>query len=321
VVRRRIIARLFQSLIVVMIVTTISFFIVRTAPGDPFSYDGRGISLAARDSLRQQYGFNDPLSTQYAKYINNVAHGRLGWSFSKRSSVSAALADALPRTLLLAGVALLASFLIGIVIGVAQAVRRGRWFDRASSAVLLFFYSLPDFWAAFMIMVIVSYWWGVLPSAGLIDVAMHDTMGPWDAFVDRVKHLILPAGSLVVLTIAAVARYQRNAMLEILPSDFVRTARSKGLRERDVVWRHAFRAAATPMVTLFGLMLPGFLGGAIFIEKVYSFPGMGLLAADAIGARDYDLVTATVIVGSVLVVIGTLIADLLQMAIDPRVRD
>jgi peptide/nickel transport system permease protein len=320
-VRRSIVARLFQSLIVVFFVTTISFFIVRTAPGDPFSYEGRNLSDSARTALRRQAGYDEPVWKQYIRYVNNVAHGRLGWSYSKRQLVSSALKDAMPRTLLLAGVGLGASFLIGLVVGVIQAARRGQWFDRASSAVMLFFYSLPDFWAAFMIMVIVSSWWGLLPSAGLVDQAMHDSYGPWDAFIDRVRHMILPVVSLIVISVAGIARYQRAAMLEILPADFIRTARAKGLPERDVIWRHAFRSAATPMITLFGLLLPAFLGGALFVEKVYAWPGMGLLAANAIDARDYDLVTATVIIGSSLVVVGNLIADLLQMAVDPRVRE
>jgi len=319
-VRRHIVARLLQSLIVVILVTTISFFIVRTAPGDPFSYDGRGLSEAVRNQLREQYGFNQPLSKQYVLYVNNVAHGRLGWSVRKNRYVTEVLADALPRTLLLAGVSLALSFSLGVLVGVVQAVRRGQWFDRASSSVMLFFYSLPDFWAAFMIMVIFSYWWGLLPAGGIVD-PMHEYLRPWDAFTDRMKHLVLPVGSLVLLSVAGIARYQRAAMLEILPADFIRTARAKGLTERDVIWRHAIRSSATSMVTLLGLLLPAYLGGALFVEKVYAWPGMGLLAADAISARDYDVVCAAVIVGSVLVVLGNLLADLLHMAIDPRVRE
>jgi peptide/nickel transport system permease protein len=320
-VRRHIVARLLQSLIVVAIVTTISFFIVRTAPGDPFSYEGRGLSEAVRNQLREDYGFNQPIWKQYVIYINNVAHGRLGWSFSKDRYVTEVLAVALPRTLLLAGLSLALSFVIGVVVGVVQAVKRGQWFDRASSGIMLFFYSVPDFWAAFMIMVIFSYWWRILPAGGIVEPALHDYLGPWDAFVDRVKHLVLPVGSLVLLSVAGIARFQRAAMLEILPADFIRTARAKGLTEREVIWRHAIRSAATPMVTLLGLLLPAFLGGALFVEKVYAWPGMGMLAADAISARDYDVVCAAVIVGSILVVLGNLMADLLQMAIDPRVRE
>jgi peptide/nickel transport system permease protein len=132
---------------------------------------------------------------------------------------------------------------------------------------------------------------------------------------------VLPVGALTLLTTASIARYQRAAMLEVLPADFIRTARAKGASERAIIWRHALRMALTPMVTLAGLFLPALLGGALFVEKVFNWPGMGLTAANAITSRDYDLVTATVIVGSVLVVIGNLLADLLHMAIDPRIRD
>jgi peptide/nickel transport system permease protein len=146
-------------------------------------------------------------------------------------------------------------------------------------------------------------------------------MSTWDAFVDRLQHLVLPALSLTLLTMAGVSRYQRAAMLEILPSDFIRTARAKGLPERQIIWRHALRTALTPMVTMLGLMLPALLGGALFVEKVFSWPGMGMLAANAISARDYDLVTATVVVGSVMVVVGNIVADLLHLVIDPRIRE
>jgi peptide/nickel transport system permease protein len=120
---------------------------------------------------------------------------------------------------------------------------------------------------------------------------------------------------------AGISRYQRAAMLEVLPSDFIRTARAKGLPEREIIWRHALRTALTPMVTMLGLLLPALLGGALFVEKIFSWPGMGLLAANAIDARDYDLVTATVVVGSVMVVIGNVAADLLHVLIDPRIRE
>jgi peptide/nickel transport system permease protein len=200
-------------------------------------------------------------------------------------------------------------------------VRRGRWFDRVSSGVLLFLYSLPDFWGALMVLLVFAYWWPILPAGNIVDQVLHDYMSGWEAFVDRMRHLVLPVVSLTLLTMAGISRYQRAAMLEVLPSDFIRTARAKGLPEREIVWRHAFRTALTPMVTMLGLLLPALLGGALFVEKVFSWPGMGWLAANAITARDYDLVTATVIVGSIMVVIGNVLADLLHVAIDPRIRE
>jgi len=213
------------------------------------------------------------------------------------------------------------SVFLGVIVGVLQATRRNSWLDRGSSAVLLTLYSLPDFWAALMISLLFGIWWKVLPANYMVDPSLHDYMRPWDAFVDRVQHLILPVATLTLLTMAAIARYQRSAMLEVLPADYIRTARAKGLSEREIVWRHAFRNALTPMVAILGLLFPALLGGSLFVEKVFSWPGMGLLASEAIGGRDYDLVTATVIIGSVMVVVGNLLADLLHMAIDPRVRE
>ena len=318
--RRLLVARLGQSLIVVFIVTTISFFVIRAAPGDPFSYDSALITPAVREHWRAQFGYDRPLLEQFARYVASAAHGQFGYSFQMREPVSAALAQAVPRTLLLTSVSLGLSFVLGLAVGVVQAVRRDGWFDRISSGVLVFFYSLPDFWGALMILLVFAYWWPILPAGNIVDPVLHDYMSGWAAVVDRLRHLILPAASLTLLTTAGISRYQRAAMLEILPSDFIRTARAKGLPERQIIWRHALRTALTPMITLLGLLLPALLGGALFIEKVFSWPGMGLLAANAISARDYDLVTATVVVGSVMVVVGNVVADLLHVALDPRIR-
>jgi peptide/nickel transport system permease protein len=271
--------------------------------------------------LRAQAGYDRPVLEQFVRYIGNVAHGDFGYSLSRHGTVGHALAVAIPNTLILVGIAMTLSVAIGMMFGVLQATRRGGWLDRISSTVLLVFYSLPDFWGALMMLLIFSYWWQVLPSGYMVEPFTHEYLGPWDAFVDRVRHLILPASTLTLLTMAAIARYQRTAMLEVLPADYIRTARAKGVSERAIIWRHALRNALTPMVTLLGLLFPVLIGGALFVEKVFSWPGMGLLAADAVSKRDYDLVTATVVVGSVMVIIGNLFADLLHMAIDPRVRE
>lgn len=301
--------------------TTISFFVIRSAPGDPFSYENQNVTQAVRNHWRTQFGYDRPVPEQFVRYVSSAARGQFGYSFQMHEPVSAALAQAIPRTLLLTGISLGLSVALGLIIGVAQAVGRGGWFDRVSSSVLLLLYSLPDFWAALMMLLIFAYWWPILPAGDIVTQVLHDYMSGWGAFVDRLRHLILPALSLTLLTMAGVSRYQRAAMLEVLPSDFIRTARAKGLPERQIIWRHALRTALTPMVTMLGLMLPALLGGALFVEKVFAWPGMGMLAANAIGARDYDLVTATVVVGSVMVVVGNIVADLLHFAIDPRIRE
>ena len=319
--RRRLLGRLWQSLIVVFTVATISFFLIRAAPGDPFSYEGIGISPAIREQWRHQSGYNRPLAEQYVRYLGNIAHGRFGYSVRWHDSVSSVLAWAVPRTLLLTGLALALSLVLGVIIGVLQAAHRNGWFDRVSSGVLLTLYSLPDFWGALMAMLIFAFWWPILPPGGIVDPTMHDYMGPWRAAADRIQHLILPVGSLTLMIMAGITRFQRAAMLEILPADYVRTARAKGLPERRVIWRHGLRTALTPRSVIVGVMFPALLGGALFVEKVFQWPGMGFVAASAISTRDYDLVVATVVVGSVMVVLGNLIADLLHAAIDPRLRE
>jgi peptide/nickel transport system permease protein len=320
-VRRYLVTRLAQSVIVVLLVTTISFFLIRLAPGDPFSFVGDiTMSAAARDQLRVQYGYNKPVLEQFALFVGNVARGRFGYSQSMHRNVGEVIADVLPRTLLLMSVALLLSFTIGIIVGAMQAVRRGSWFDRSLSGVLLLFYSIPDFWLALMALLALGYWLPIFPAGGMIDQVMHDYMSLGGRIRDIAAHLVLPSLTLALLSAAGIARYQRDALLEILPQDFVRTARAKGLGERAVVLKHALRNALLPVITLLGLSLPTLVGGTFFVEKVFAWPGMGYVAANAISSRDYDLVTGSVIVGGIMVTLGSLLADLLYAAADPRLR-
>ncbi len=318
--RRQLAARLLKSLIVVLIVTTISFFVIRLAPGDPFGYEGRNFTPAIRMQWRAQFGYDRPLPEQFVRYVASVARGQFGYSHSHHRPVSQALAEAVPRTLLLIGVALALSFLVGIGLGVVQATQRGRWIDRVIASVLLFFYSLPDFWLAIMMLIAFAVWLPLFPPGGMVDAAMHDYMTRSAAFMDRLRHLVLPATTLALLIAAAIARYQRSAMLDVLPMEFIQVARAKGLPEWRVIWRHALRNALTPVITLFGLLIPALVGGSVFVETVFGWPGMGLLTADAILLRDYDLLTANVVVGAVMVALGNLLADLLHAVVDPRLR-
>jgi len=318
--RRYLAARLLQSLIVVVLVTTISFFLIRLAPGDPFSFTDFTMNNVVREQLRTQYGYDQPLPKQFIRFLGNVAHGRLGYSHSMQRNVGTVLAEAVPRTLLLMNAAIFAAFALGIAIGALQAVRHGSWLDRATSAVLMFFYSIPDFWLALMALLAFAYWIPLFPSGGMTDAVLHDYMSLGGRIRDVLAHLVLQALTLALLSAAGIARYQRSALLDVLPQDFVRTARAKGLAERTVVMKHALRNALLPIITLVGLSLPSLVGGAFFVEKVFAWPGMGYVAASAINARDYDLVTGTVIVGGIMVALGSLLADLLYAVADPRLR-
>ncbi|HKN68866.1 MAG TPA: ABC transporter permease [Gemmatimonadaceae bacterium] len=319
--RRYVAGRVLQSLIVVFLVTAISFFLIRLAPGDAFSFVGDyTMSDAVRNRLRAQFGYDRPLIQQFALFLGNVIRGRLGYSHSMHRDVGSILAVALPRTLLLMSAALFTSFAIGIAVGAFQAVRRGSWLDRSASGILLLFYSIPDFWLALMALLAFAYWLPIFPAGGMVDQVMHDYMSFGGRVRDVIAHLILPSLTLAVLSAAGIARFQRAALLEVLPQDYVRTARAKGLGERMVVLKHALRNALLPVITLLGLSLPALVGGTFFVEKVFSWPGMGYIAANAIASRDYDLVTGTVIVGGIMVALGSLLADLLYAAADPRLR-
>ena len=314
--------RLLQAVTVVLFAATLAFVLLHMAPGDPLTsaYSGPEVSESVRQYWREYFGFDRPLSEQYWRYVRGVFSGNLGWSVASQRQVGAVLADALPNTLVLMAAALLASFALGIGVGVLQAMRRGRASDRALSAVSLFFYSVPDFWLALIVLVVFAVKLGIFPVTGMYDAVMYDYMSTGERVLDRLYHLALPAATLALLSAAVVARHQRSAMLEVIGEDFVRTARAKGLRERTVILRHALRNALLPVITLVGLAFAALLGGAVFVEKVFSWPGMGWVAVNAIATRDYPLLTASVIVGSTMVAVGALLADVLTTLVDPRLR-
>jgi peptide/nickel transport system permease protein len=320
-VRRFLAGRLLQAVIVVFLVTTVSFVMLHLAPGDPvaISLDRAGISDSLRAHYRQSYGLDRPVSEQYVRWLANAARGELGISFKYRRPVRDVLVDAFPRTLLLVSLAFVLSFALGILVALVQAARplgrRDRWLGR----VLLLLYSVPDFWLAFVVLLLFAYRIPILPPGGIVD-PIHDYLPLGQRIIDRLAHLVLPVGTLTLLATAAIARHQRSALLEVLPSDWMRTALAKGLSQRQALRRHALRNALLPTITLAGLYLPGLAAGALFVEKVFSWPGMGMLTADAITFRDYPVLTASVLIISVSVALGTLLADVAAAAADPRVR-
>ncbi len=314
--------RLLQAVVIVAIAATATFLLVQLAPGDPLGdlVTNPRVPAEVRERLRERWGLDRPVHEQYALYVRNLARGDLGWSFSQSRPVAHALVDALPNTMLLMGVALIGAFVLGVATGVVRAARRGSVADRALGAGTLFFYSMPDFWLAIMAMLVFAYWVPIFPTSGMTTAVIYDYLSPAGKLLDRLRHLVLPATTLVLLLAAIIARYQRAAFLDVATQDFVRTARAKGLTERAVLWRHVLRNALLPVITLLGLALPMLVGGAVFIEHVFAWPGMGRLVVVAIAARDHSLVMAIVILGSVLVTLGSLLADVLYAVADPRLR-
>ncbi len=319
---RYIARRLGQAVVIVAIVAAITFALIHLAPGDPFSavLDNPNVSETVRETLRAQYGLDRPLPEQFVRYVGALARGEMGWSFSHDRPVREVLASALPNTLLLMGVALVASFALGILVALLQVARRGSLIDHSLSGITLLFFSMPDFWLAILSLLALTYWLPIFPVGGAVDPVMHEYLSLGGRIVDRLKHLALPALTLTLLASASVARYQRAALLDVLPADYIRTARLKGLTEKEILRRHALRNALLPIITLIGLSFPALLTGAFFIERIFAWPGMGYAVVNAIGTRDYPLVVGGVIIGSIMVTLGSLLADLLYAWADPRLR-
>jgi peptide/nickel transport system permease protein len=304
------------------VVTTVTFFLIHLAPGDPLggALDDPRVSEAVRAHWRHEYGLDRPLLEQYLRFLAGIARGQLGYSIAYQQPVTSVMARAAPNTLVLAGTALVLSFVTGIAIAVFQILRRNRWTDRLLGGVALTLYSVPDFWLAQVALLLFAYWFPLFPAGGVVDPISHPYLGPAAALADRLRHLILPMLTLVALSAAGVARFQRAALLDVARDDYLRTARAKGVPEWSVITRHALRNAVLPVITLFGLSLPGFLSGTVFVEKIFSWPGIGSLAVDSVAARDYPIVVACALLGSVLVAVGSLMADVLSALADPRLR-
>lgn len=315
--------RLLQAVPLLLGIAAVTFFIVHLAPGDPMdmfldSASRRELDPEVVAAIREKWGLNDPLHVQFLHWIGNLATGDLGESFRYRRPVIDLILERVPFTLQLTLLALLFDGLVGIALGVLSAVKQYSTTDRVVTVGSLAIYSIPGFWLALMLVLVFSVQLGWFPTSQTrsLDYAL---LSGWGKLVDRLWHLVLPVFVLGVASAASTARYVRSRLLEVLSEDFVLAARARGLRERTVVLRHALRNALIPVITIYGLSLPFLLGGAVLIEEVFAWPGMGRLAVEAIGNRDYPLILATSMIAAVLVVLGNLLADVAYAAVDPRV--
>ncbi|TLU86052.1 MAG: ABC transporter permease [Chlorobium sp.] len=302
-------------------VLTLTFFIIRLAPGDPAAFFIQpGISPNVAEQIRTQYGLNDPLPVQYVKWLASVLQGDFGRSFSRaQQPVIEVIAEALPVTVTIALLTLVANFVFGILIGIISAVRQNSFLDRFLTISALFFYSMPEFWFALMMIILFALKFPFFPASGLNEIGA-ENLGPLAFTLDRIWHLVLPVTVLSINGSAGIARYVRGSMLEVIRQDYIRTARAKGLPEKIVIFRHALRNALLPVVTLMGSSLPFIFSGALFIEVIFAFPGMGRVTVEAIFARDYPLIIADTFISGSLIVIGNLVADVLYAVVDPRIK-
>ncbi len=318
---RFLLARVVKMVAIVFAIVVVNFFLIHAAPGDPASVMA-GQSGAADpqfvEQLRHEFGLDKPLSTQLWIYVSSIARGDLGISHRQQRTVLSLIAERLPATLLLTGVAFAFALITGIALGAAASRRAGSWADSVITVLALAFYATPIFWVGLMLVLVFSVWLGWLPSFGMETVGA-DLHG-WAAIADTAQYLVLPSLTLGLFYMAVYARLTRSAMLDVAGQDFIKTARAKGVPEGRILRRHVLRNALLPVVTLAGIQAGQLIGGSVLVETVFAWPGIGRLAFDALLARDYQVLLGVFLTTSILVVVFNLITDLVYLAIDPRMQ-
>ncbi|MCF8108811.1 MAG: ABC transporter permease [Desulfohalobiaceae bacterium] len=302
---RYIIKRLLYTVPVLLGISLLLFFMLRMLPGDPAQVlAGQMASSEEVEMIRHQLGLDQPVLLQYAHFLNRLAHFDLGRSARTQNPVTQEIWARLPNTLLLAVLAISLACLLGIPAGIISAVKPYSWLDYLMTSAALFGISMPVFWLGLMLVLIFSVTLHWLPAGGT---------GSW-------KHLVLPSFTLAMFVMAFIARMTRSTMLEVLSQDYTTTARSKGLKEKVVIIKHALKNAMIPIITVIGLQFGMLLGGAVLTETVFAWPGLGRLIVDSILARDYAVTQGAILVFGLLYVLVNLIVDLLYAVLDPRIR-
>jgi peptide/nickel transport system permease protein len=311
--------RALAGLAVVLGVVTLMFFLIRLAPGDPaLLLVGPSASQEQLAAQRKALGLDRPLPAQYATWLGRFVRGDWGTSIATGRPVATMISAAWPATVSLVGLSLLLSYLLGIAVGAVQAARDGP-LDTTLSVVTVTLFALPGYWLGLMLVMVFTYWARALPAFGAAGFDA-DFLTGWSRVLDRLRHLALPLTTLTLIGIGGTARFVRGAMLDVRRSPHVIIARAKGLSPVQVTMRHVLRNALIPVLTLLGLSLPALFSGAVFIEAIFAWPGVGRIMVEAVGARDYPVIMAATAVSAALVVAGNLLAEALAAWADPRLR-
>jgi peptide/nickel transport system permease protein len=317
-----ILRRLLMMVPILLGITVIIFIVIHLAPGDPVSSQtdmNLKAKAAARENLRKLYGLDRPLHVQYWEWLKNVSTLDFGESYVDGRKVRDRIFERVPVTLGINVLSITLILLIAVPIGVISAVRQSSLFDRISTVAVFVGYSMPSFWLALLLMILFGVYMSVLPISGIQSVGVED-MGIWSRLWDTARHLVLPVGISAFTGLAAMSRYSRSSMLEVVRQDYIRTARAKGLSEARVIVLHALRNALMPIVTLIGLMIPALIGGSVIFETIFSIPGMGKLFFESAMSRDYPTIMGVLFIGAALTLAGNLLADVMYAVVDPRVR-
>jgi peptide/nickel transport system permease protein len=308
-----------QRLALLAVISVVAHAVVHLAPGEPSAVDPMNPRLKAEDvaKIREAFHLNDPLHLQYAYWIRDLASGELV-SFKDGQPVLAKIWERFLNSVPIFLVATLIEWCLAFPTGIAAALRRGSRFDRATTIAAYALISFPSFFLAYVVIVSVVSAFDV-PVIGMHTFGTEDA-STWFRSMDRIWHLAIPSLLAALGGIAVLSRYVRSQMLEVIAQDYVRTARAKGLPEDDVVYHHALRNALLPFVTMFGLMLPGLVGGSVIVEQIFAWPGLGRLFYDAVLSRDFPVILTLNLAGAVLTLAGTFLSDVLYAVVDPRIR-
>jgi peptide/nickel transport system permease protein len=306
--------RIGSSIVVVFGVSIMMFLLLHWVyPSPARDVLGTHVSQAAINSWNQQHGYNDPVWVQYLRYINQIFHGNLGWSYQENQSVASLLAERTPKSVYLSGMALIFAVVLAIPLGIFQAVKRNSIGDNVATSFAFVFYSMPSYLLGLILIQIFALWHPWLNFEGSQDASIWGIMGDWYS-------MTLPIITLTLVSLASYSRYMRSASMDVLAQDYIKVSRAKGLSEKMVLWRHLLKNACLPMVTLVGLSLPGLLAGNLITENLFNYPGLGLLFFESLQKADFPTLLAYTLLGAVLVVIGNLIADMALTVADPRIR-
>lgn len=310
-----IIRRTVQSIPALIGIAVFSFILLHIVPGGPAqALLGQHSTPQRIAAVNRSLGLNKPLALQFWVWFDNLLHGNFGYSYTFNQPVLKVIGQYLPHTLAIVLIAVVLSHLIAVVLGTIQGYFRNRWFDHVITTVVFFFWSMPVFWLAIMVILIFSIYLGWFPSGGI-----NFSDGGATGFFGYLDHAALPVLVLVLATVATWARFMRSSMIDSMLQDYIRTARSKGLSELSVVFKHALRNSLLPIITLFGLSIPTLFAGALVIELVFNYPGMGLLFWNAALQRDYPILLGIIMIIGLLTVVGNLLADVLYSLVDPRI--
>ncbi len=314
-----ILRRVIQSIPVLVGITLLTFLIMQLAPGNPMQtmIDPR-ISIEEIERAEENLGFNKPLIVQYFSWLKEIVTGNLGYSVKTGQPVAEMIGERLPATLLLTITAFILSFVVGVPLGVYSATHKYTKLDYGLTIFAFVGISIPSFFFGLGLIFLLSLKAGMLPTSGLVTIGMGYT--GWALFIDKLRHLIMPAIILALPNLATVMRFTRSSMIDVLNQDYIRTARAKGLTEKVVRYKHALRNALIPVVTIFGLSIPFLFGGAYITETIFNWPGMGSLGIAAITSREYPIVMGLNLFTSALVLLGNLLADIMYAFVDPRIR-